>query len=291
MQRALAGLITVFLAFGGGAMPAGSVETDKQHALELPRTAPIQVVSDPAGFRLRDRGGSTSIRFVGRDESVSNLYIVTNDGVTRYTYPADTDLLQGGGNRPDTSGLKYVKQDCVTLINAHHKDGYHCFNIYKPSERDGSRRYKFRLGFWVGTSAAYDDDREDFDDWYITKVKNRFFFSCDDPYRCNSDSPQIFEFSPDATHRPPERCETITISISATIPQAGGISASKDVTICSERFGPSSRGTGAHKFHFEWTGKRGHGDFVGAAGGVVYKYTREAIAYTVARINVDVLKE
>lgn len=211
---------------------------------------------------------------------VTDLYVKRGGQWIRHTFPLghfetvdsvtlpdgralDTTFLVGGGggNPPETRNLKRIFEKCFEYREIDYF-ALHCYRAYKPTVRDGSRRYNFRVFFWKGAGNARNErDLERMALGYVLESDTR----------AHATAEMTGRFQPHETH--PEDCRPVNISLGLSY-QGAGASVGTEFTRCDTFFGPVPDNYGLKRFIFHWKGEKAGDIVVGMAGGSEFKFVK-----------------
>jgi hypothetical protein len=261
---ALVGAATVTAALGMG----GSVGA---------RTAP-PVDDALIASKIVDLEEVRTISKADEARRVTDLYVKRNGAWIRYTYPLghletvdsvtlpngetiDTSVLGGGGggSRPETQNLKRVFEKCYEYRKIDYF-ALHCYRAYKPSVRDGYRRWNFRVFFWKGAGNAR-NGRD------LERMALGFVLESDTAAHATAE--MTGRYQPDRTH--PDDCQPVNLSLGLSY-KGVGASVGTTFTQCDTFFGPVPDNYGLKRFIFHWKGEKPGDVVVGMAGGSEFRF-------------------
>lgn len=225
--------------------------------------------------------GLEEVRTISKaDEArrVTDLYVKRNGTWLRHTFPLgyletvrsvtlpdgttiDTTALVigGGGSQPGTKNLKMIFEKCYEYRKVDYH-GLHCYRAYKPSIRDGSRTYNYRVYFWKGAGNARNGrDLERMALGYVLESDTR----------AHSTAEMTGDREPQATH--PSDCNEVPLTLSLSYNGAGA-SVGTSFTRCDTYFGPVPDNYTLKRSLFHWKGEKPGDIVVGMAGGAEFKF-------------------
>lgn len=237
---------------------------------------PVAPQTDPALIESRVVG-LDQVRTISKaDEAhrVTNVYVKRDGRWIRHTFPLghletvasvtlpdgsmiDTAfLVGGGGGAPATRNLKKIYEKCYEYRKVDYH-GFHCYRAYKPTVRDGSRRYNYRVFFWKGAGNARNErDLERMALGYVLE---------------SNAAEMTQNYEPQATR--PDDCSRVPLTLSLSYKGAGA-SVGTEFMQCDTFFGPVPDNYGLKRFIFHWKGEKPGDIVVGMAGGAEFKFVK-----------------